>query len=80
MRYEDCGSAVIYVPKVKTLTDGTKKTYKLYWCADSKKWHWDNGVKIKSFNEKKLDKVFETMLEHIAIPLQRKPGQESEWG
>ena len=67
-RCKDCGSAIIYVPKVRTLADGSKKTYSLYWCADSKKWHRDNRKKVRAINESKLNEVFENLLAQFAIP------------
>ena len=68
MKCKDCGSSIIYVPKVKTLSSGKKKTYPLYLCADSKKWHRENRQKIKAVNEKKLDEVFEKLLDQFEIP------------
>ena len=68
MKCGDCGSSIIYVPKTKTLSDGTKKTYRLYCCSDTKNWHREHKKKIKSINEKTLDKVFESMLAGFEIP------------
>ena len=68
MRCSDCNSAIIYVPKQKTLSDSTKKTYNLYSCADSKKWHRETGTKVKSINENKLDEAFESLFDEFAIP------------
>ena len=68
IKCKDCGSSIIYVPKVKTLSNGKKKTYPLYLCADSKKWHRENHQKIKAVNETKLDEVFERLLGQFEIP------------
>ena len=68
MKCKDCGSSIIYVPKVKTLSNGEKKIYPLYWCADSKKWHRENRKKVVAINEKKLDEVFESLLTQFEIP------------
>lgn len=62
-----CNSSIIWVPKKKTLKSGEVKIYNLYWCADSRKEHRANKVKVHSVNEYKIDDAFEKVLEKIQI-------------
>lgn len=60
-----CGCFISYDPKLKILSDGSKKTYKLYHCTNAKGVH--QSLKGMSTNEDEIMKQFRRAVELVSL-------------